>query len=138
MHLQRICHFQECLSGSLFSRLDCEMGFCPVKTDPSYRRFFRSGKRNIVAGKGRPVESYGSVWNRSDCSQRDCSEHLEPDCSLFHCDGNCLYHGNRTVHGNQDIDAAKYCFRKLLRIALALSSGWNLIILILTPLYLQF
>lgn len=40
--------------------------------------------------------------------------------------------------GNQDIDAAKYYFRKLLRIALVLSSVWNLIILILTPLYLQF
>ena len=40
--------------------------------------------------------------------------------------------------GNKDTEAADYYLTKLSKITLALSSGWNLLILILTPLFLQF
>ncbi|MDE7254302.1 MAG: MATE family efflux transporter [Acetatifactor sp.] len=40
--------------------------------------------------------------------------------------------------GNQDTEAADFYFIKLSRITLLLSSGWNLLILILTPLFLRF
>lgn len=40
--------------------------------------------------------------------------------------------------GNQDTEAADFFFTKLSKITLLLSSGWNLLILILTPLFLRF
>lgn len=40
--------------------------------------------------------------------------------------------------GNKDIEAADYYLTKLSKITLLLSSGWNLLILIFTPLFLQF
>ena len=40
--------------------------------------------------------------------------------------------------GNKDTEVADYYLTKLSKITLALSSGWNLLILILTPLFLQF
>lgn len=40
--------------------------------------------------------------------------------------------------GNKDTEAADYYLTKLSKITLALSSGWNLLILIFTPLFLRF
>lgn len=40
--------------------------------------------------------------------------------------------------GNQDIEAAEYYLAKLSRITLFLSSAWNLLIFLFTPLFLQF
>lgn len=40
--------------------------------------------------------------------------------------------------GNQDVQAAEYYLTKLSRITLLLSSAWNLLILLCTPLFLQF
>ncbi|MDD3252201.1 MAG: MATE family efflux transporter [Lachnospiraceae bacterium] len=40
--------------------------------------------------------------------------------------------------GNKDIEAADYYFTKLSKITLRLSSSWNLLILIFTPLFLRF
>ena len=40
--------------------------------------------------------------------------------------------------GNKDIKAADYYFAKLSKITLLLSSAWNLLILIFTPLFLRF
>ena len=40
--------------------------------------------------------------------------------------------------GNKDTESADYYLTKLSKITLALSSGWNLLILIFTPLFLQF
>ena len=40
--------------------------------------------------------------------------------------------------GNKDIEAADYYFTKLSKITLLFSAGWNLLILIFTPLFLQF
>ncbi|MBD5520205.1 MAG: MATE family efflux transporter [Lachnospiraceae bacterium] len=40
--------------------------------------------------------------------------------------------------GNRDTEAADYYFTKLSKITLLLSSGWNLLILIFTPLFLRF
>ncbi|NBJ94320.1 MATE family efflux transporter [Parablautia muri] len=40
--------------------------------------------------------------------------------------------------GNKDIQAADYYLKKLSRITLLLSSGWNLFIFILTPFFLRF
>lgn len=40
--------------------------------------------------------------------------------------------------GNQDIEAAEYYLTKLSRITLFLSSAWNLLIFLFTPLFLQF
>ncbi len=40
--------------------------------------------------------------------------------------------------GNKDTEAAEYYFTKLSKITLLLSSGWNILILIFTPLFLQF
>lgn len=40
--------------------------------------------------------------------------------------------------GNRDIAAAEYYFKKLSRITLLISGGWNLLIFILTPLFLHF
>lgn len=39
--------------------------------------------------------------------------------------------------GNKDTEAADYYFSKLSKITLLLSSGWNLLILVLTPLFLR-
>lgn len=39
--------------------------------------------------------------------------------------------------GNGDTDAADFYFRKLTRITLLLSSAWNLLIFLLTPLFLM-
>ena len=39
--------------------------------------------------------------------------------------------------GNRDTDAADYYFKKLTRITLLLSSAWNLLIFLLTPLFLR-
>jgi putative MATE family efflux protein len=40
--------------------------------------------------------------------------------------------------GNNDIEAAEYYFKKLLKITLIISAVWNLLILVLTPLFLRF
>jgi putative MATE family efflux protein len=40
--------------------------------------------------------------------------------------------------GSGAADAAEYYFKKLLRITLALSAGWNLLVLVLTPAFLHF
>lgn len=40
--------------------------------------------------------------------------------------------------GNKDTQAADHYFKKLIRITLLLSSGWNLLIFIFTPLFLRF
>ena len=40
--------------------------------------------------------------------------------------------------GNQDVEAAEYYFRKLTRITLLLSAAWNLLIFLLTPLFMKF
>lgn len=40
--------------------------------------------------------------------------------------------------GNKDDEAAEYYFRKLTRITLLLSAGWNLLIFLLTPLFMKF
>ena len=40
--------------------------------------------------------------------------------------------------GNRDTEAADYYFTKLTKVTLLLSSGWNLLILIFTPLFLRF
>ncbi|MBD5445071.1 MAG: MATE family efflux transporter [Lachnospiraceae bacterium] len=40
--------------------------------------------------------------------------------------------------GNRDTEAADYYFTKLTKVTLLLSSGWNLLILIFTPLFLHF
>lgn len=40
--------------------------------------------------------------------------------------------------GNQDVQAAEYYLTKLSRITLLLSSAWNLLIFLFTPLFLQF
>lgn len=39
--------------------------------------------------------------------------------------------------GNRDTDAADYYFKKLTRITLLLSSAWNFLIFLLTPLFLM-
>ena len=40
--------------------------------------------------------------------------------------------------GNKDAEAAEYYFRKLMKITLLLSAGWNLLIFLLTPLFMKF
>lgn len=40
--------------------------------------------------------------------------------------------------GNKDAEAAEYYFRKLTKVTLLLSTGWNLLIFLLTPLFMQF
>lgn len=40
--------------------------------------------------------------------------------------------------GSKDIEAAEYYFRKLTRITLLLSAAWNLLILALTPIFMNF
>jgi putative MATE family efflux protein len=40
--------------------------------------------------------------------------------------------------GGGATDAAEYYFKKLLKITLALSAGWNLLVLVLTPVFLHF
>ena len=40
--------------------------------------------------------------------------------------------------GNRDIKGAEYYFKKLSRITVKLSSAWNLLIFLVTPLFLQF
>lgn len=40
--------------------------------------------------------------------------------------------------GNRDIEAAEFYFRKLTRITLLISAGWNLLIFALTPVFMQF
>lgn len=40
--------------------------------------------------------------------------------------------------GNKDAEAAEHYFRKLTRITLLLSTGWNLLIFLLTPLFMKF
>lgn len=40
--------------------------------------------------------------------------------------------------GNRDMEAAEFYFKKLTRITLLISSGWNLLIFVLTPVFLQF
>jgi Na+-driven multidrug efflux pump len=40
--------------------------------------------------------------------------------------------------GSQDTDGAEYYFKKLLKITLAISAAWNLLILALTPAFLHF
>lgn len=40
--------------------------------------------------------------------------------------------------GNRDIQAAEVCFQKLTKITLVLSSVWNLLIFLLTPLFMRF
>lgn len=40
--------------------------------------------------------------------------------------------------GNQDIQAAEYYFRKLMKITLFLSIAWNFLIFLLTPLFIKF
>ena len=40
--------------------------------------------------------------------------------------------------GNKDIEAAEYYFRKLTKITLLLSAAWNLLIFLLTPLFMKF
>ncbi|MDD3278663.1 MAG: MATE family efflux transporter [Lachnospiraceae bacterium] len=40
--------------------------------------------------------------------------------------------------GNKDIDGAQYYFKKLTRITLLISAAWNLLILVLTPLFMEF
>ncbi|MDD2972056.1 MAG: MATE family efflux transporter [Lachnospiraceae bacterium] len=40
--------------------------------------------------------------------------------------------------GNRDIEAADYYFKKLTKITLLLSSAWNLLVFLLTPLFMRF
>ena len=40
--------------------------------------------------------------------------------------------------GNRDVEAAEYYFKKLTKITLLLSTAWNLLIFLLTPVFLQF
>lgn len=40
--------------------------------------------------------------------------------------------------GNRDIEAAEYYFKKLTKLTLIISAGWNLFIFILTPLFMKF
>lgn len=40
--------------------------------------------------------------------------------------------------GNKDAEAAEYYFRKLTKVTLLLSAGWNLLIFLLTPLFMKF
>ena len=40
--------------------------------------------------------------------------------------------------GNRDTEAAEYYFKKLMKITLLISSAWNLLIFLLTPLFLRF
>ena len=40
--------------------------------------------------------------------------------------------------GNKDIDAAEYYFKKLTRITLLISTIWNILIFVLTPLFMRF
>lgn len=40
--------------------------------------------------------------------------------------------------GNRDTEAAEYYFRELSKITLILSAAWNLLVFVLTPLFLQF
>lgn len=40
--------------------------------------------------------------------------------------------------GNQDTEAAEYYFRKLTKITLLLSAAWNLLVFLLTPLFMEF
>ena len=40
--------------------------------------------------------------------------------------------------GNKDAEAAEYYFRKLMKVTLLLSTGWNLLIFLLTPLFMKF
>lgn len=40
--------------------------------------------------------------------------------------------------GNRDVEAAEYYFKKLTKITLLISTAWNLLIFLLTPVFLQF
>ncbi|MDE7231909.1 MAG: MATE family efflux transporter, partial [Lachnospiraceae bacterium] len=40
--------------------------------------------------------------------------------------------------GNRDVEAAEYYFQKLTKITLLISTAWNLLIFLLTPVFLQF
>lgn len=40
--------------------------------------------------------------------------------------------------GNRDVEAAEYYFKKFTKITLLISTAWNLLIFLLTPVFLQF